>query len=152
MATGRGGFLCHRVLKGHLHSLWPPPSSFWKNTQNHTPCALFSQITTRLCILFPFRDIFGWILTPSLPVWSCLLESLTSEWWGHISHVPTGQQEMQLSRPPLLGFASVLLSAGPLQWSMENSLKKSENIRERGGKTVSSYYMTETPPHACFKR
>lgn len=49
-----------------------------------------------------------------LPIWSCLLESLTGEWWGHISHVPTGQPETQLSSPPVLAFSTVPLSAGSL--------------------------------------
>lgn len=99
------------------------------------------QVGVCICIFYCYLKIFCLHLHESLfvclcvwgtfflPMWSCLLLSLTGEWWGHISHVPTGQPETQLSSPPLLASSTVLLSLSlpALYWRGGNSLKSSNN-------------------------
>lgn len=147
MAEGRGRRWCHmtsndRVLGGHLHFLWQLQSSFWTTQKTDCQAVWIYLNNASICIFYCYvkkmsSPAFAWacvyVCMLFLPIWSCLLESLTGEWWGHISHVPTGQPETQLSSLHPCSPSPLFLSLPTLHWSMENSLKRLKNT---GKKTV----------------
>ena len=144
----------HRVLGGHLHFPQLLRSSFWK-TQNVESDANTVCIWIFSCCVKISLPVFAYVCVCVLflPIWSCLLESLTGEWWGHISHVPRGQPQTQLSSPPVLAFSTVSLSLPALYWSMENSLKRLKKTQEKKELVVivqQKHCFTQTGTHTLI--